>query len=537
MVFTHPFPGSIASFFGAPIVPPSAPDCMSFVSHSVCSSSSVALFARHVSVAPPSTRSSSFASSFVHQARSFPSDVCFARLSHVLVDPFFLELHADVSDHVVHHAAVRLHHVHLAHAASLPGIRACDHVDARAKRCLLHVEVRVVCLDDTTGTGHHGLPPQQWYRHGLLLGKNARVFGGEGAACAEEEEEKDRVDRCLWRSKCGLSRRGDGRVGCRRRRRTALRGEMARLTPLHRRENAHESGCWSVCWASEDRFVLSGSMDETVKQWTVEEPGRLEDTYTYPEHSLGVVSVASAPEENVVASSSLDSSIRVWNVEKFETYAVLANMPSETWGIQFSPNAQSKVVAAASGSLSGVSVWNYESGEKISSMQLPPVQDTRHQPRRFALSIAFSPDGKRIACSAMDGTVAAFDLDTQKLLHVFEGHNMPVRGLAFLPDGATLCTASDDAQIHMYDSNSGKLMDTLSGHESWALSLAVHPDGAYLASGSSDRSIKLWDVRSRSCIQTVMEHKDQVWGIQFSKAGKHLASVSDDKSIGLYSFQ
>lgn len=391
----------------------------------------------------------------------------------------------------------------------------------------------------TTHNWHRTPPPSStaMVPTRLAAGKYVRCFGGRDATSAEEEEEKDRVDRCLRRSKCGLSRRGDGRVGCRRRRRTAFRGEMARLTPLHRRENAHESGCWSVCWASEDRFVLSGSMDETVKQWTVEEPGRLEETYTYPEHSLGVVSVASAPEENVVASSSLDSSIRVWNVEKFETYAVLANMPSETWGIQFSPNAQSKVVAAASGSLSGVSVWNYESGEKISSMQLPPVQDTRHQPRRFALSIAFSPDGKRIACSAMDGTVATFDLDTQKLLHVFEGHNMPVRGLAFLPDGATLCTASDDAQIHMYDSNSGKLMDTLSGHESWALSLAVHPDGTYLASGSSDRSIKLWDVRSRSCIQTVMEHKDQVWGIQFSKGGKHLASVSDDKSIGLYSFQ
>lgn len=330
---------------------------------------------------------------------------------------------------------------------------------------------------------------------------------------------------------------GGVRLGERRRRRTKTGGEMARLSPLHRRENAHESGCWSVCWASEDRCVLSGSMDETVKQWTVEEPGRLEETYTYPEHSLGVVAVASAPGGNVVASSSLDSSIRVWNVEKFETYAVLANMPSETWSIQFSPDAHSKVVAAASGSLSGVSMWNYESGEKICSMQMPPVKDARHQPRRFALSVAFSPDGKRIVCSAMDGTVAAFDVETQKLLHMYEGHKMPVRGLGFLPDGATLFTASDDAQIHMYDSGNGNLIDTLSGHESWALSLSVHPDGEYLASGSSDRSIKLWDVRSRSCVQTIMEHKDQVWGIQFSKGGKHLASVSDDKSIGLYSFQ
>eukprot|EP00894_Picocystis_sp_ML_P004337 jgi/Pico_ML_1/54854/g712.t2 len=125
-------------------------------------------------------------------------------------------------------------------------------------------------------------------------------------------------------------------------------------------------------------------MDETVKQWTVEEPGRLEETYTYPEHSLGVVAVASAPGGNVVASSSLDSSIRVWNVEKFETYAVLANMPSETWSIQFSPDAHSKVVAAASGSLSGIHMYDSGNGNLI---------DTLSGHESWALSVSVHPGG------------------------------------------------------------------------------------------------------------------------------------------------
>jgi WD40 repeat protein len=59
---------------------------------------------------------------------------------------------------------------------------------------------------------------------------------------------------------------------------------------------------------------------------------------------------------------------------------------------------------------------------------------------KFVLSVAYSADGKRIAAGAMDGTVAVFDVESVRLLHVLEGHKMPVRTLAFSPDSKTLLT-------------------------------------------------------------------------------------------------
>ena len=49
------------------------------------------------------------------------------------------------------------------------------------------------------------------------------------------------------------------------------------------------------------------------------------------------------------------------------------------------------------------------------------------------LSVAYSPDGKRLACGSMDGTVCIFDSTTGALLHCLEGHYKPVRSLTFTP--------------------------------------------------------------------------------------------------------
>ena len=95
----------------------------------------------------------------------------------------------------------------------------------------------------------------------------------------------------------------------------------------------------------------------------------------------------------------------------------------------------------------------------------------------FVLSVAYSPDGRRLACGTMDGTVAVFDTATAQLLHTLpvrgrarlrcvdcvsslrvgpdaarepvQGLHMPVRSLAWLPDSATLVVACDDGFVSM----------------------------------------------------------------------------------------
>eukprot|EP00899_Mesostigma_viride_P008880 jgi/Mesvir1/17994/Mv09336-RA.1 len=328
-----------------------------------------------------------------------------------------------------------------------------------------------------------------------------------------------------------------------------------RLSHLKTEENAHEDSIWTVAWSAGLDTIVTGSVDETVKFWKGKE---LQAVQTFTGHALGVVSVALDPSSNLVASSSLDSVIRVWDLGTNEQKAVFEATPSESWSVAFSPDGRH--VAAAGGSSLSVAIWSIETRQKeatyavpppdppgmaaaaaaagsksSSAAAVPPVQ------QRFLLSVCYSPDGRYLACGAMDGCVCVFDVaGGGKLLHSLKGHFLPVRSLTFTPDSRMLVTACDDMHSHLYDAASGELISVLSGHHSWVLAVAASPDGTCLATGSSDKTVKLWELSSRSCVQTVADHTDQVWSVAFRPSGgggsgaMGLVSVSDDRSIAVY---
>lgn len=311
-------------------------------------------------------------------------------------------------------------------------------------------------------------------------------------------------------------------------------------------ENAHDESVWAAAWvpATESRpaLLLTGSLDETVKLWR---PDELALERTNAGHFLGVVSVAAHPSGVIAASASIDSFVRVFDVDTNATIATLEAPPSEVWQMQFDPKGTT--LAVAGGGSASIKLWDTATWELIATLSIPRPEQPKPSEKgnkKFVLSVAWSPDGRRLACGSMDGTISIFDRARAKFLHHLEGHFMPVRSLVFSPvEPRLLFSASDDAHVHMYDSEGKSLVGSMSGHASWVLSVDVSPDGAALATGSSDRTVRLWDLSMRAAVQTMSNHSDQVWGVAFRpmagagvRAGGRLASVSDDKSISLYDY-
>lgn len=207
---------------------------------------------------------------------------------------------------------------------------------------------------------------------------------------------------------------------------------------------------------------------------------------------------------------------------------------------------QGTTLAVAGGGSASVMLWDTSTWQLIATLQIPRLEGSKpsdkSSSKKFVLSVAWSPDGKRLACGSMDGTISIFDVARAKFLHHLEGHLMPVRSLVYSPiEPRLLFSGSDDAHIHMYDSEGKTLAGAMSGHASWVLSVDVAPDGAAIATGSSDQTVRLWDLSMRAAVQTMRSHNDQVWAVAFrssgsSSRGDRLASVSDDKSISLYDY-
>src|SRR3989454_7708618 len=79
-------------------------------------------------------------------------------------------------------------------------------------------------------------------------------------------------------------------------------------------------------------------------------------------------------------------------------------------------------------------------------------------------SVAFSPDGKRLASASMDQTIKVWDTATGQEALTLKGHTDAVWSVAFSPDGKRLVSASDDQTIKVWDPATGQEALTLKGH-------------------------------------------------------------------------
>src|SRR5439155_9657849 len=93
------------------------------------------------------------------------------------------------------------------------------------------------------------------------------------------------------------------------------------------------------------------------------------------------------------------------------------------------------------------------------------------------------------------GEVKIWDLATGQELRTLRGHAGGIFSVAYSPDGQRLATSSEDKTIKIWD-RSGKELLTLQGHTQSVWTVAFSPDSQKIASGGFDRTVRLWDART-----------------------------------------
>ncbi|HZY88100.1 MAG TPA: WD40 repeat domain-containing protein, partial [Gemmataceae bacterium] len=157
-------------------------------------------------------------------------------------------------------------------------------------------------------------------------------------------------------------------------------------------------------------------------------------------------------------------------------------------------------------------------------------------------ALAFSRDGKLLACTGSQNTVKLWDVAGQKERATLSGHGGIVMAVAFSPDGRTLASAGMDRTVKLWDLATHKERLTLKGHEDPVSSIAFSPDGSLLVSGAGATrfnpgrrgEVKLWDAGAGRCLTDLRGHQDGVGAVAFAPDGKTVAAAGRDRTVRLW---
>ena len=195
---------------------------------------------------------------------------------------------------------------------------------------------------------------------------------------------------------------------------------------------------------------------------------------------------------------------------------------ASVFSLAFSPDGQ-RVAAATMGG--EIRVWQASDGKTLATW-------VAH--RGWVASVCFSPDGNVLASASGDHTVRLWNAYDGRLLATLQGHTNYVNCVCFNPDGGVLASGGDDQTVRLWDSHTGACLRVLQGHTKYVRSVCFSPKGSVLASGSDDETIRLWDGHSGACLRVLQGHTKFVRSVCFSPDGSVLASGSDDETIRLW---
>jgi WD40 repeat protein len=295
-----------------------------------------------------------------------------------------------------------------------------------------------------------------------------------------------------------------------------------------------------VAFSPNGRWLAAGSVDNTdhtVKVWNVTTG---EEVYILSGHEDWIINVIFTPDGRRLVSLGRDRQVNVWDLPSGEPGASAPGgrrlAPRWTWkpgtnsvcGVAVSSNG-AHVAFGGPTADGNVRVYDLTTGDLLHTLR----GDYR------TVSVAFSPDGRRLASAGYDGIVRLWDTTTGHEVLSLRGHDDIVGRVLFSPDGQRLAAAIADGMVKIWDASpfdekSQPHIRSIGVQEGEFYGLDFSPDSRWLASASTDGLIKLWDPQTGNLVRAFRGHKEAALCVAFSPNGKRLISGSMDRTAKLW---
>ena len=226
--------------------------------------------------------------------------------------------------------------------------------------------------------------------------------------------------------------------------------------------------------------------------------------------------VAYSPDGALIVSGSDDGWLRVWSCgERRLLQALTSRGPALLYGLGFSSDGLLLMAMEWGGA---VTVWNTRTWQRACMFRELATE-----------SASLSPDGRHGLTGRWTGELNWWETTTGGLLvTVTPGRPSPVSGTAFSPDSKRAASVAEDGTVALWDASSFACISSFKGHMLGIHSVAFSPDGRRLATGggSGREAVKLWDVATCREMLTLPGEGSIFGFVAFSPDGNWLIARS-----------
>jgi WD40 repeat protein len=284
------------------------------------------------------------------------------------------------------------------------------------------------------------------------------------------------------------------------------------------RLSGHGAAVMTTSYSPDGTTLATAGIDKTIKLWSTD--GSLKQTLTG--HTASIRAVKFSPDGQYLASVGDGGQLFIWTATG-QLQQVVPITSDSVWALEFSPDSRYVLMG---GTANRLEVWDFHT-QSLGEISLGSTN-------RSIRSIAYHPDGDRIAIADNDGLMTLITPDGEQIRSI-TAHERASHAIAFSPDGTLLATGGLDNTLKFWTID-GEPLQTLENHKSNISDLVFTPDSQQIIAASWDKTMTQWD-RQGNLMNRLQGHQAAIWGLAISPDGTMLASAGTDSEVLLWQRQ